>query len=253
MSKKSRIYVVVLIWAAAILQLFINSAINREENMVEQVMSEGVDNLLEGSVKAYSYYGNQNLSSYAKEVMVKNLADEFGITGGYEITERYDGDNTTTSLSKKGQQGDTEIKVISLVEEDNYGQPVVENYIMTEIVLKGSNGSKAYDYKEIIDELYRNLGMEANTNIYLQSQYPGRLSEDEIEQETREFLETMDGVEVERVKFDDVTTVYGYSNGIDEYVYQDDNMVNINIAFTYDEEQDVTYIHRAVPFIDRSF
>lgn len=253
MSKKSGIYVVVLIWAAAILQLFINSAINREEKMVEQVMSEGVDNLLEGSVKAYSYYGCRELSPEAKDLMVKNIANSLGVTGGYEITHRGEGDNTTTVLSKKGKQGDTEIKVISLAGEDKYGQSKTENYIMVEIVLKGINGSAVYSYKEEIEDLYKNLGMNPDTNIYLLSQYPGKLSEAEKDAETRNFFETMDGVEVERVEFDGVTTVYGYSNGVDEYVYQDDSMVNINIAFTYDEEQDVTYIHRAVPFIDRSF
>lgn len=253
MSKKSRIYVVVLIWAAAILQLFINSAINREEKMVEQVMSEGVDNLLEGSVKAYSYYGCQKLSPEAKDLIVKNIADYLGITAGYEIKHRSEGDSTTTVLSKNGKQGDTEIKVISLVGEDKYGQSKTENYIMVEIVLKGVNGSAVYSYKEELDDLYKNFGMNPNTNIYLLSQYPGQLTETEIEMETRDFFETMDGVEVERVEFDGVITVYGYSNGIDEYVYQDDSMVNINIAFSYDDEQDVTYIHRAVPFIDRSF
>lgn len=253
MSKKSRIYVIVLIWAAALLQLFINSAINREEKMVEQVMSQGVDNLMEGSVKAYSYYGKQVLSPEAKELIAKNIAAELGVTGGYEISHRSEGEGNTTVLSKCGQQGDTKIKVISLVEEDEYGQKLMENYIMVEIVLKGSNGSAAYTYKEIVDDLYEGLGMEPNTNIYLLSQYPGELTESEIDRETKDFLEIMDAVEVETVEFEGVTTIYGYSNGIEEYVYQGDNRVNVNIAFSYDEEQDVTYIHRAVPFIDRSF
>lgn len=253
MSKKSKIYVVVLIWAAALLQLFINSAINREVKMVEQVMSEGVDNLMEGAVKAYSFYGNQELTENTKEIIVKNLASELGVTAGYEIKHRREGENTTTVLSKKGQQGDTEIKVISLTEYDEYGQKTMENYIMTEIILKGSNGSAAYTYKELLDELYQGLGMKPNTNIYLLSQYPGKLTDSEIKSEIDEFLETMDAVKVETVEFDGVTTVYGYSNGINEYVFQGDKRVNVNIAFIYDEEQDVTYIHRAIPFIDKSF
>lgn len=38
-----------------------------------------------------------------------------------------------------------------------------------------------------------------------------------------------------------------------EYVYQNDYKVNVNIAFTYDEAEDITYIHRGLPFIDKSF
>ena len=47
--------------------------------------------------------------------------------------------------------------------------------------------------------------------------------------------------------------VYAYSTGINEFVYQDGEKVNVNIAFTYDAENDVTLIHRAIPFIDKSF
>ena len=67
MNKKSKIYVLVLIWAAALLQLFINSSINREENMVEQVISYGTDNLYESTVKAYAYYGNEVISTDKKD------------------------------------------------------------------------------------------------------------------------------------------------------------------------------------------
>ena len=253
MSKKSKIYVVVLIWAAALLQLFINSAINREEKMVEQVISEGVNNLMESTVKAYAYYGDQELSQNAKEQIVKNLASELGVTSGYEINTRVEGENSTTVLTKLGKQGNTEIKVISLVETDKYNQKVNENYIMVEIELKGSAGSSAYTYKEKLEEMYQNLGMEPNTNVYLCNQKPGELSEAEIKAETENFLETMDATLLENVEFDGVTTVYGYSSNINEFVYQGDERVNVNIAFTYDAEQDVTYIHRAVPFIDRSF
>ena len=253
MSKKSKIYVVVLIWAAALLQLFINSAINREEKMVEQVISEGVNNLMESTVKAYAFYGDQELSQNAKEQIVKNLASELGVTSGYEINTRVEGENSTTVLTKLGKQGNTEIKVISLIETDKYNQKVNENYIMVEIELKGSAGSSAYTYKEKLEEMYQSLGMEPNTNVYLCNQKPGELSEAEIKAETENFLETMDATLVENVEFDGVTTVYGYSSNINEFVYQGDERVNVNIAFTYDAEQDVTYIHRAVPFIDRSF
>ena len=101
--------------------------------------------------------------------------------------------------------------------------------------------------------MYTGLGMKPNTNVYLCSQRPGQLTEGEIQSETSAFLEEMDAISVERVEFDGVISIYGYSNGINEFVYQQNERVNVNIAFTYDEENDVTYIHRAIPFIDRSF
>lgn len=253
MNSKSKIYVLVLIWAAALLQLFISHSVNREEKMVEQAMSDGINNLTESSVKAYAHYGDQELTEGARALIARNIASELGITSGYEISTRVDGENSTTELKKNGKYGDTKIKIISLVAENKYGELVNENYIMVEIDLKGTACASADSYVEELEELYKSLGMDPNTNVYTCSQHPGVMTEQEMNQEIDEFLESMDASEVERVTFDGVTSCYGYSGNIDQYVFQGDEKVNVNIAFTYDEEEDVTYIHRAIPFIDKSF
>lgn len=253
MNTKSKIYVVVLIWAAALLQLFINASVNREEKLVEQAMSMGVENLTESSVKAYAFYGSETLTPKKKETMAAKLASSLGIVSGYEITHKQDGENETTKLSKLGARGDTEIKIITLSVTDEYGQTSAENYIMIEIALKQDAGTAAYEYKEKLIDLYEGLGMKANTNIYLCSQIKGRLAQSEIDEEVAAFMDEMDANQVQRDTFDDVVCVYGYSRNIDEFVYQNTNRVNVNIAFTYDAEEDITYVHRAVPFVDRSF
>lgn len=253
MNTKSKIYVVVLIWAAALLQLFINASVNREEKLVEQAMSMGVENLTESRVKAYAFYGNQTLTPQKKELMTTKLASSLGIVSGYEITHKQDGENETTKLCKRGAKGDTEIKVITLAVTDEYGQTSAENYIMIEIALKQDAGTAAYEYKEKLIDLYMGLGMKANTNIYLCSQIKGKLAQSEVDAQVAAFMEEMDANQVQRDTFDDVICVYGYSRNIDEFVYQNMNRVNVNIAFSYDAEEDITYVHRAVPFVDRSF
>lgn len=253
MNKKSKIYLVVLIWAAAILQLAINNSINREKMMVEQAMSQGVENLISGSTKAYGYYGNQELSKPAKESMVKSLAKKLGITSGYELSCDNIRNGRTTTLTKLGQQGDTTISVITLDVEDEYGQPAVENYVMVEISLKGSAAKTTSSYCDELREIYNGLGMNPTTNLYLCSQEKGQLVDSEIEEYVKEFLINTDAKVVETMEFDDNYLVYGYSKNIEEYVFQDDERVNVNIAFSYDRTEDITYIHMGVPFVDRSF
>ncbi len=253
LNKRSKIYILVLIWVAALIQLFINASIDRERKMVEQVMSEGVYNLSESVVKAYAFYGNDVLSASGKELIVERLAGELGVTSGYEVTHKVSGTNETTMLKKEGQKGNTEIKLITLSGEDEYGQNINENYILTQITLKQESGTAAYSFKEKMVELYENLGMEASTNIYMCSQLKGKLTEQEKQNYTEAFLTDMDAKQVSVDEFSNVTCVYGYSRNIDEFVYQGDNRVNVNIAFSYDEKEDITYVHRAVPFVDKSF
>ena len=95
--------------------------------------------------------------------------------------------------------------------------------------------------------------MNPTMNIYLCSQEKGQLLPSERQQLIDEFLANMDAKMVEQVEFDNTFLMYGYSKNIDEYVFQNEDKINVNIAFDYDEVEDVTYIHMGVPFVDRSF
>ena len=192
-------------------------------------------------------------ASDKKEAIVKHLANEISLETGYEVYSKETENSAITTLEKKGAQADTTIKVISLIGKDDYGQTVHENYILMEIILKGSAGSTAYTYKDTLDTLYKDLGMTPTTNIYMCSQTKGELTESEMENIVSSFLESVDANEIERLTLDNTLCIYGYSKNIDEYVYQNDKKINVNIAFTYDSAEDITYIHRGIPFIDKSF
>lgn len=253
MKTKNKIYIVVLIWAAVFVQLFVNKAFNRESILVEEVMSDGVVNVTAAEVKAYANYGDEKLSDSAKEQIVKNLGKKLGITSDYVIEKDAQENNSSVVFRKKGENGDTNIRLITMGETSASGDTFWENYLMMEISLKGKSASEVYTYKEVLDDLYEDLGMEASTNIYLCSQEKGVLTEEEMQQMVDEFLDTMDAKRVKDIELDQTYCVYGYSKEIDEYVYQNEDKVNVNIAFHYDEAEDITYVHRAVPFIDKSF
>ncbi len=253
MNKKSKIYLVVLIWASVFFQLVINNSIDREKKMVEQVMSQGVENLIEGRAKAYAYYGDEELTIRAKEDMVKSLGRKLGVVSGFEITHEKINNGNVTTFSKLGQNGDTTIKVISLDVVDEYSQPAVENYIMVEVKLKGTAAKATSNYCDTLRDIYASLGMEPTTNIYLCSQEKGQLVASQMEQYEKDFFNSMDARRIDGVEFDDVHMVFGYSKNLEEYVYQNEEKVNVNIAFSYDSVEDVTYIHMGVPFVDRSF
>lgn len=253
MDTKKKIYVLVLIWAAVFVQILITKGINRESRMVAQVMSDGIENVTAAEVKLYAAYGEESMDAGKRETLVKKLGGKLGITSGYEVVQKEDGDAASTALVKKGANGDTTIRLISMQETSADGKDRQENYLMTELVLKNQSTEDIYSCKEMLEQLYEGLGMEASSNIYLCSQEKGRMTEEEIEQATQDFLSTMHAKKRKTIELDNTSCIYGYSDNINEYVYQDDERVNVNIAFSYDEDEDITYIHRAIPFIDKSF
>ena len=79
------------------------------------------------------------------------------------------------------------------------------------------------------------------------------MTEDEMQKATADFFDTMHAKKRNEIELQDTLCIYGYSDNVPEYVYQNDHKVNVNIAFTYDQAEDITYIHRGLPFIDKSF
>lgn len=253
MNRKTKIYVLVLVWGAIAVQLLINSNISRENVMVREVMASEQDNVMCSEVKAYAYYGDKPLSKEKCESIVKKMASKLGVYSGYDINYDGDGNRNVVTLKKQGEAGDTCVRVVSSQKEGESGEEEINNYITVEVNLKAGNYNMVYQLKRDIVKIYKVLGMEADTNIYICSQRKGSLSDIEKENETKNFLEELNAKEVERVDLGNTICIYGYSKDVNEYVYQGDEKVNVNIAYSYDEQEDVTYIHRAIPFIDKSF
>ena len=253
MNTKKKLYIVVLIWAAVALQIFITKRIDRESQMVTQVMSDGVENVTAAEVKLYAHYGDEPMTGAAREKILQRVGEKLGIVSGYDIIAGIEGENTSTTFVKKGENGDTTIRLISMEQTNADGSTTQENYLMTEIALKNQSTENIYRCKEQLDQIYADLGLSGSSNLYLCSQEKGRMTEDEMKKATADFFETMHAKKRNEIELQDTLCIYGYSDNVPEYVYQNDHKVNVNIAFTYDEAEDITYIHRGLPFIDKSF
>ena len=253
MNTKKKLYIVVLIWAAVALQIFITKRIDRESQMVTQVMSDGVENVTAAEVKLYANYGDETMTEAAREKILQRVGEKLGIISGYDIVTGTEGENTSTTFLKKGENGDTTIRLISMEQTNADGSTTQENYLMTEIALKNQSTENIYRCKEQLDQIYEDLGLSGSSNLYLCSQEKGRMTEDEMQKATADFFDTMHAKKRNEIELQDTLCIYGYSDNVPEYVYQNDHKVNVNIAFTYDEAEDITYIHRGLPFIDKSF
>lgn len=258
MNTKTKIYVLLLIWGAAILQFFVNRSINREEVLVEQVLSDGVESVKNSNIKAFALYGNEEISEETKEVIVTKIARLLGVYTGYEIVRSSEGDAATvvsreTRLLKEGEQGNTEISLFSVYKKDAYEQETVEQYLMVEVDLKKKASAAIIEVKKEVCAIYGELGMKPSINMHMTSQKKGKLSEENMQAEIDTFFDELNAKHVSYDEFYSTVFAYGYSKDIEDYVYQGKDKVNVQIAFSYDEKNDMTLMHTAVPFIDGAF
>lgn len=251
MQKKAAIYILILIWMVVAVQLVVNASISKEDQIIEAFGV--VDTIpVESDVEAFGYFGDMYLSPDTKEQMLMNLAAKLGVTDDY-LLESYEGDSFSRSqLIKDGVFARTDLQIISMDTQDENGDSVIQEYFYATITVYNSVDHILY-YRDLLEDTFESIGMKADVNIYLAGEIEGQLEDSKKDWLVSAFLEAMEAEEICGSRSEEMYTIYGYTKNEQEYVYQNSEKVNVNIAITYDEENDKTRIHMAVPFITKSY
>ncbi len=250
MQKKTMTYILILIWMVIAAQMVVNISLEPKDKIVEafHVVSSIP---VESNVEVYGHFGDMQLTVAEKEQMLKNLAKQLDITEGYELYSM-DGDAYAKScFILDGAYAKTDMQIISVDTENEGGNPITSQYIYVTITFY-NEVENILEGRDMLVELFDSIGVEASTNIYLEGEIKGNLPTAKREWLVQAFLEAMEAKEVCGNRDQLLYTIYGYTENEKQYVYQNGEKVNVNIAITYDEENDKTLLHMAVPFINKS-
>ncbi len=240
-----------LIWLAVILQLFINHDLRPTDNVVEAFSSsEAIP--VEAVVSCYGEFGEMTLAKATKQTMLIHLAEKLGITDGYEITESEGDEYQETTLTKNGKYGKTVLQIVSMDTENVLGEAVTRQSILCDITVY-DNLEYAAECKETVETIYEELGMEPTVNIYFKGKTAGELTSSERKQITGDMFQALHATQVQTIENENFTTTYGYTSQFQQSITQNGEKINVNLAFTYNESEDMTYIHLAVPYIAVSY
>ncbi len=251
MKYGGKITLIALVWLSVILQLFINHDLRPADNVVEAFSSsEAVP--VEAVVSCYGEFGEMEIAKATKQTMLVNLAKKLGITDGYEITESEGETYQETTLTKEGKYGKTVLQIVSMDTENVLGEAVTRQSILCDITVY-DDLEYAVECKETVETIYDELGMEPIVNIYFKGKTSGNLTSSERKQMTAEMLEALHATEVQTIENENFTTTYGYASQFEQSINQNGKEINVNLAYTYNESEDVTYIHLAVPYIAQSY
>lgn len=251
MQKKAMVYIFILVWVVVAIQFVVNASMVKDDQLIE-AFSVVSTIPVESDVEAYGYFGDMYLSEDTKEKMLVNLADKLGVRDGYEM-HSLEGDSFSKSqLIKDGAFARTDLQIISMSTQDENGEDILQQYFYATVTIYNSVDHILY-YRDLLEDTFSDIGMKADVNIYLAGEMDGELDKDKKEWLVAAFLEAMEAEEVCGNRTKDMYTIYGYTKNEREYVYQNSEKVNVNIAVTYDEETNRTRIHMAVPFISKSY
>ena len=178
-------------------------------------------------ITAYGVLTESYLSEDAKKMLLCDMAEDIGLNAyRLEKTE----DNTEV-------YGVVSLKII-------YSQE--KYYLIINMQLdKGIESTMAY--RGIIQDICDRYGVDCSVNAALSGAVDGNIGIEERNALCEKLLTQLRAKEVQSRKTMDMFVVYAYDRYESSYVMLGKNKVNVNISMEYDENNDMTVVHMAVP------
>lgn len=245
---KTALYAFAVIAVVFIVQIAINYSFQDEKKMVD-AFSGAQSDVVKSQLQVVGNYGNKYMTQEDKEQMIDYVSGKLGIAG--KLEKKVVQGNKTTSITANitGEKSNTTIESISVEYEMDNEVIETSQYIYVTIEIYEEVNSILY-YKNIIEDTFRQMDLDSvDTSISFQGEYKQMLTLKEKNEITDEILSVLQGKVVKDNRSDTMFTVYAYTPMIDEYISVDKNRVNVNVAFSYDEEAKRTMLYMASPVI----
>lgn len=256
-KKKSALIILGVVWLLALSQL-IGSWKSEKDEEADIVTAFASGEYIEtnGEVSAYVNYGNKYLSDEDRDRIIKDIAKALGIDGEIDVdiqrNESKNGYSVTASYTCMAENARTDISIITIESISETAMMSLEQYILVDISIDNSVESAVY-YKESVEKYFKQIGADPDVTLSLKGSVSGALSNNEKNKICEEVLEALGGKLITGSRSDELYTVYAYSDSIDEYVVNGTTKSNINIAITYDNINDVSWVYVATPILNDEF
>ena len=250
MERKKRIemiFCLIVLWAAAIAQGYALTKESGEEKSVEAFQTLQLSSV-EGSVEVSAPVNKLYLNQSEKKQVLLDLVKELGITTGFSMTDETTEERERMELSWTGKEEQFNISITTMNLPMGDGNFKQNQYIYMICDVK-ENTEKLLSYHTLMKKMMKRRGLEPVTNLNLTGRQNGNLTSRERQQITDRLFHSLKAVEVESVKEEELYTVYGYSNLLKDSIAYGENEINLNLAFTYDEEEKQTVFYLSMPYI----
>ncbi len=251
--KKTRvtIYIAVVLWIAVATQMLVNRMFQEDARITEAFVKTNTDGM-QSSLEIAGEYRTGFLSDEDKKKLICDLAAEIGLKIDKDISVWEEGTRSEYYFYKQAKKASSEIKVIS-VEQEEDDVIKMKHYIIVRLTI--SEGIKSIDrYKMLLEKSFDRLKAR---DVQVTLRYEGNKEGDMTSEEKHELAQLLVDELQGRIALEydegDVFTVYGYTGMLKEYVTTMDNKINIQIAISYNELTNKTRIELATPIMEEDW
>lgn len=240
--KKIWVAFIVLLWGVAGFQIIQGKAA-AEENKIIQVFHTVGSEQKTSMVEYYGTYDNEYLPIKEREELLREIAKKLGITKGLETDRTSEEKRQEISLTKNAKHAVTTLRFIT-----NEEGKETKQYMIASIALDKDMES-ALAHKKKLEKILDDYTKDSRSSANVIGTYEGKLDLDERNEVVDGILGDMGAKIVTEHRDMQLYTIYAYTTYVSDYVMQEDQAVNVNIAMRYNEEEDKTYVYVATPVL----
>lgn len=235
------------LWAIVLICMFVGNLFFNEDKIVDAFL-ENEYSSVSARVEGFGQWNSSYLIQEEREELVKEVAGILGITEPYTLETRQEGEVEVTTLRKPSQNGSTVISFQKKEGEQNNLEKEIQQFLDIQLDLYSSVDS-GLSYGELLQQIFALYEIEGKVAVNYIGTMPGWLDLEDRNRLGDELLDKLSAKIMQEYRSEDLFTIYGYTNILNEYEEIGGKKVNVNIAITYDEEQDVSQIYLATPYL----
>lgn len=248
---KFTLYIAMILWVAVGTQMIVNRVFQEDLKITEAFVKTNTGEM-KSSIEIAAEYRTGLLSDEDKKTLICDLAAKIGLTIDKEISVWEEGTRSEYYFYKQAKKASSEIKVISVEQEEN-NVIQMKHYIIVRLTIQ--EGIQSIDeYKDVLEETFNKLEVkDMQLTLKYEGNRDGNLTSEQKHEVAQLLVDELQGEIALEYDEGDLYTVYAYTGMLKEYITSLDNKINVQIAISYNEITNKTRIALATPILNDSW
>lgn len=262
------------------------------ENSLEKVFRNNNIHEADCEIEGYYYLGEKYYGESGSLELIDKIAERLGVNSEYYYDKYRTDAGSVAVMKKEGKSSELELELITTEYQESQNVIAQRNYLSVSLNIKGSLES-GYYYKNLIEKTMKEICKEENddkansenisendkkssntvngekaankdeevsTSIISQNLYMvikgkiyGEIDKGQENKIAKGILKSFRAKEIFNGQNDEHMNVYGYTEILSDYVAIGSDKININIAFSYNEKENITNVYVGSPIVNYDY
>lgn len=242
------------------------------ENSLEKVFQNNNIHKADCEIEGYYYLGEKYYGESGSLELIDKIAERLGVNSEYYYDKYRTDTGSVAVMKKEGKSSELELELITTEYQESQNVIAQRNYLSVSLDIKDSLES-GYYYKKLIEKTMKEICREENNideninkdeevtasissrNLYMviKGKIYGEIDKEQENKIAKGILKSFQAKEIFNGQNDEHMNVYGYTEILQDYVAIGSEKININVAFSYDEQENITYVYIGSPIVNYDY